>query len=207
MDAGWIETYGYWAIFLGAILEGETALLAAGYALSQGLFDPVLVYLVGAGAGTTGDSAWYLVGRMHGAAAIRRFPRLRPLRARAVLLLRRWERGAAFVARFAWGLRVVLPLTIGAARVRPVVFFPFNAAASLVFSALWLALGWLFGAAIGDWVRGIHPFRVIAVLVAVGTLVYLVHEWRLLRSGPDEGEDVVIPDDETEVVSGPAQRR
>lgn len=37
--ASLIATYGYYALFLGTLLEGETVLVAAGYAAHRGLLE------------------------------------------------------------------------------------------------------------------------------------------------------------------------
>jgi hypothetical protein len=57
----WIETYGYWAVFLGGIFEGETVLIVAGYAISQGYLQVVPTFLLAAAGGFLGDFAYYSV--------------------------------------------------------------------------------------------------------------------------------------------------
>jgi membrane protein DedA with SNARE-associated domain len=51
----------------------------------------------------------------------------------------------AFAVRFAFGARIVLPIACGAARLRIPIFLIGSAIASLVWSAVFVTLGWLFG--------------------------------------------------------------
>lgn len=196
MDGSWIESYGYWALLLGGILEGEVTFIAAGYAVSREYLHPLPTFLVAAAAGSMGDLIYYSLGRLHGPRLVRSFPLLRRLRARATLLLRRWGRAAAFLMRFAYGLRVVLPMITGATRFPFVLFLPFNLLGSACFAALYLALGYLFGETVEEVVGRVRAYEgwILLGLVAVGALVWAAREWRLFH--PREGE--VVEEDETE---------
>ena len=49
-----IALYGYWAVFFGTLLEGESILLAAGFACHQGLLDWRLALLLAVAVGVAG---------------------------------------------------------------------------------------------------------------------------------------------------------
>jgi len=209
MKGSWVEQYGYWAVFLGAVLEGETVLISAGYALSQDYLRPLPTFLAAAAGGTLGDLAYFLLGRLYGTRLIRTFAVLRRLRARAVLILRRWGRATAFLTRFAYGLRVVLPLSIGAARLPVPIFVLFNVLGSVTFTTVYLSLGYAFGEALEE-VLGrakAHEGEIVAGLLAVGVLAWVGRRWVLYRSGlaaEAEGasaEDADAPDPEHSRVS------
>lgn len=194
--AEWIRAYGVWAVLLGGVLEGEAVFIAAGYALSQGLLPPAPTLLAAAFGATAGDHGFYVVGRVWGPAVIRRWPALRRLRAHGTLLVRRWGRGAAFGMRFAYGLRGVLPLSLGAARFPPSLFVPFNVLGALVFAGGYLSLGYFFGEAAEQLfvrMRGYTP-RVIVAIVVVGALAWLLREWRVFHPRPGDGDDGRRPD-------------
>jgi len=192
MDGGWIEQYGYWAVLVGGILEGETVFVAAGYGLSQEYLRPLPTFLAAVAGGTLGDVAYYALGRIYGARLIRAVPFLRRLRARAVLLLRRWGRATAFVTRFAYGLRIVLPLSIGAARLSWPVFLLFNLLGSVAFAATYLSLGYLFGETLEEVLGRLRGYetRILLGLALAGAVFWAVREWRLVRSAEPGEPDV-----------------
>lgn len=183
----WIERYGYWAVLLGGVLEGEVVFILAGYALSRDYLEPLPTLLLGAVGGTLGDSLYFWIGRAYGARLLKSWRSLRPLRARAILLLRRRGRATALLVRFAYGLRVALPIAIGAARIRPSTFHPYNALGALCFTALYLGLGAGFGAVVQEVLGRVGPWepRIVAGVLLLGALVWLLREWRLYHSADD----------------------
>ncbi|CAN5721470.1 DedA family protein [soil metagenome] len=179
-----IQTYGYWAVLFGTIFEGETILILAGYAVSRGYLEFFPVLLLAACGGAVGDFAYFMLGRRYGPRLIRRFPRLRRVRARAILVLRRWGRFTAFITRFAYGLRIVLPITMGAARMPRVLFVTFNLLGSFAFALLYLTLGYLFGEALQELLGRVRPYErwILLGVIVTGAVIWAVREWGLFRS-------------------------
>ena len=96
---------------------------------------------------------------------------LQKVRARATLLLRRWGRSTAFFVRFAYGLRLILPLTMGATRFSFRLFVPFNALGSLAFAGIYLLLGFFFGEAVGgllERIEGAESWVLVGIAVLGG---------------------------------------
>jgi membrane protein DedA with SNARE-associated domain len=184
MWAQFIEAYGYLAVFVGSILEGETILVLAGFSVSLGYLEATTVFLLAVAGGMLGDATYYFLGRRYGPRVIRRFPGLRRVRARAVLFLRRWGRFAAFMTRFAYGLRIVLPMMMGAARMRPALFFTFNFMGAVSFAALYLTLGFLFGEAMEELLGRVRPYErwIVLGLILTGVTLWIARKWRLYRT-------------------------
>jgi len=71
-----LSQYGYLAVFVGSILEGETVLILAGFAAHQGYLSfPIVVMLAFCG-GTMGDQMYFFLGRYYGSSILSRFPSL-----------------------------------------------------------------------------------------------------------------------------------
>jgi membrane protein DedA with SNARE-associated domain len=128
-----IETHGYWVLALGCLLEGETVLMLAGFAAHRGYLDPAWVFAIGASAGFVGDQFYFYLGRRHGAAVLARWPAIERQSGRLERLLQRFHAAVVIGVRFAYGLRVAGPILIGAG--------------ALLWSAVFTAIGWVFGQA------------------------------------------------------------
>ncbi len=72
-----ITQYGYLALFIGCIAEGETFTLLGGVAAHEGLLHYVGVVLAAMGGGIVGDQLLYWVGRRWGTQILRRFKSIR----------------------------------------------------------------------------------------------------------------------------------
>ena len=140
-----VREWGYPAVAAGAFAEGETVLLAAGYAARVGWLDLWRVILVAFVAATAGDQFFFWVGRLWGPALLRRMPRLHAQVERVAVLLRRRPGGAVVLVRFLYGLRIAGPILIGAAEVSPWRFAVFNMLGAALWAPLIAGLGWGFG--------------------------------------------------------------
>ena len=191
MLASWLETYGLWFVLIGSILEGEGVMLAAGFAISQGYLPAAPVFALAVLGATLGDHAYFLIGRRWVGRVLRRFARLRRLRARATLLLRRWGRAGAFAIRFAYGLRSVLPLTMGSVRFPVSLFLPFNLLGAVVFAGVYLSLGYFFGETLEEVLHRVRGWetRVLAGILLFGALAWAVREWQLSRAVSGNGTE------------------
>jgi membrane protein DedA with SNARE-associated domain len=189
MWAPLIQSYGYLAVFFGALIEGETILVLAGYSVSRGYLSMGPVLLIAIVSCAAADFFYFSLGRRYGLATTRRFPRLRRVRARAVLLLRDWGRAAAFLTRFAYGLRIVLPITMGAARMKRRVFIPFNLLGAATFSVVYVGLGYTFGETLQALLVKVRPYEkwIILGILLSGAVALVIREWRLrkLRDLPE----------------------
>lgn len=72
-----ISQYGYAALVIGSLAEGETVTLLGGVAAHQGLLKFPLVVLSVALGGMIGDQVLYLCGRRFGGKLLRRFSNIR----------------------------------------------------------------------------------------------------------------------------------
>src|SRR5699024_3932015 len=84
-----ISQYGYAALVIGSLAEGETVTLLGGVAAHQGLLKFPLVVLSVALGGMIGDQVLYLCGRRFGGKLLRRFSKHQDKIERAQKLIQR----------------------------------------------------------------------------------------------------------------------
>lgn len=178
-----IATYGYLAVVVGTILEGETVLVLAGFAAHRGYMHFRYVLLAAFLGSLTGDQLYFFLGRKHGAALLARRPRWQANAARVHRILER--RQALFIIAFRFGLlygfRAVAPFVIGMSRVPTSRFVLFNAIGAAAWALSIGALGYFFGHALelmlGDVKR--YELEAFLFLVAIGAGLWL---WRFVRN-------------------------
>lgn len=185
-----IATHGYWALFVGTFLEGEIIFILAGIAARQGLLDPWYVALVAMAGGFIGDQFFFLLGIWRGADAVARWPRVARKAVEARRLIRRHAVYLILLSRFLYGLRMVIPLACGMARIQPWRFVLLNFISSLMWCTTFGGLGYLFGGWIFDrlnLVKGLQMtlLLVLAVLLVSYFIMKLVKR-RLMAGSPKQ---------------------
>lgn len=142
-----IAQYGYAALFIGTLLEGETWLILAGFAAYQGYLQLHWVILIAMTGGFLGDQIYFWLGRRHGSWVLSRFPRLVPVFERARVLIERYHELLIVGIRFLYGLRTVGPMAMGMSAVPAWRFALFNALGAAIWAAGIGGAGYLFGQA------------------------------------------------------------
>lgn len=180
MISAFVASWGYFAVFIGTLLEGETILIAAGFAAHRGLLDWPVVVLVAIAGGTLGDQLAFLLGRWQGAALLERFPALARHKPRIDDLLARYDAFLIITVRFLYGLRIAGPLILGSSRV-PLLRF---AVLNLIGAALWAVLvsgaGYAFGLAINALIADVKQIEgvILIGMLALGGGIWLWYRFR-----------------------------
>ncbi|ECC9152379.1 DedA family protein [Salmonella enterica subsp. salamae] len=181
-----ITHYGYAALVIGSMAEGETVTLLGGVAAHQGLLKFPLVAAAVALGGMIGDQLLYLLGRCYGGKILRRFPRYHTKIRHAQKMIQRHPYLFVIGTRFMYGFRVVGPLLIGASRLPPKIFLPLNIVGALIWALLFTTLGYLGGEVIAPWLHDLDQhlrhgvWLILAVVLVVGV------RWWLKRRGKAE---------------------
>jgi membrane protein DedA with SNARE-associated domain len=166
-----LQTYGYWVLALGCLLEGETILALAGVAAQAGHLQLPAVIGVAAVCGFLGDQAFFWLGRRHGTGVLRRFPDLAAQAARVERLTQRWHAWVIVMVRFAYGLRIAGPVLIGTTSVSAVRFALFNAIGAVLWAHLVALVGWFAGAAVDRWLGKMHRIEDLAIVIVLAVLL------------------------------------
>ena len=178
MVKDFLARYGYAAVFIGTAFEGETVLVAAGFAAHRGIFFPLPWVIAAAFVGSFGaDQFFFFLGRRYGKRLVARWPRWR---ARIAHVNRRIERySTLFILgfRFLYGLRTVSPLALGLTRVPVGRFILLNACGAAVWAATFGTAGYLFGAVIQAYLGRIerHEEAILAIIAGTGAVAWGIH--------------------------------
>lgn len=176
----WIVEYGYIAVFIGCLLEGEMLLLLAGVAAHEGKLSLPLVIMLAFVAGTLGDQILFWIGRRAGQPLLNRWSGKAAQIQRVNRLLKRFDASLIFGIRFMYGLRLIGPLIIGASDVAPRRFALFNVLGAAVWAPLIAMAGYLFGHMLAPWMSALDGGAIVAVLV-VAVILAAIHHWHRAR--------------------------
>ncbi|MBL8760603.1 MAG: DedA family protein [Phycisphaerae bacterium] len=169
-----VRTYGHLFLFVGTFLEGESVVLAGGFAAQRGWLGLPGVYLVCFVGSFAGDQFWYYLGRWKGAGVLDRFPKVRDKFAKMRKWLGRGEDFAVVASRFVPGTRMATPLLLGAGGYSPWRFALFNAIGAAVWSLSLASLGYSIGTAVESVGVKKYEIYILAGLALFGLSWWLI---------------------------------
>lgn len=148
MSAEWqslIETWGYWLMAFGAIIEGETFLIIGGIAAAHGMLHlPGLILLAFVGSGAH-DLFFFYLGRFFGRQIVDRFPKIQGKIEKVTRLLEKYDAGLIIAFRFMYGVRTIIPFALGISKISNAKFIFFDAIGAALWSFIFILGGYYFG--------------------------------------------------------------
>ncbi len=180
-----ITQFGYPALILGLLLEGETVVVLAAFLAHRGYFNLPAVILISWLVSFASDQFFFWLGRLKGTQILERRPGWQPQVEKAKAILGRNSDLLFLSVRFVYGLRTVLPFVIGMSRYNARRFVLLN----LIGSLLWALAFALAGKLIGRIMSGIfedvreHEPAIIAGIILAGICIE-VSLWYSRRAKP-----------------------
>jgi membrane protein DedA with SNARE-associated domain len=179
------EAWAYVTLGASGIITEEAAPIVGGFAAHEGHLGFVRVVLACSIGTWTAGVALYALGRWRSKWVRKRFRKVGRYVTRLLVFVRRSPWRSTFAVRFAFGIRIVLPIACGAARMRLPVYLIGTALASIIWSTLFALVGWLFGETALLVLGHIRRYEdVIAGLLIVGVVLVFVVLIRRRQSPP-----------------------
>lgn len=145
---GWLREYGYSILFLWSILEGEMGLIMGGIMTHTGDMNYFMAIFVAGLGGFTGDQIYFYIGRFNKGIIQRKLHRQRRKFAIAHLLLKKYGWPIIFMQRYMYGLRTVIPMSIGITKYPAKQFALINLLSAWVWATVTITPAYIFGAEI-----------------------------------------------------------
>jgi len=179
------QTYGYWVMLFGSLIEGETFLVAGGVAAHQGYFSvPILIGMAFVGS-CIHDFFFFFLGRFAGDHLLSKMKRYREKSARVLALFDRYGVLIILGLRFAYGLRTIIPTVIGMSPISKRKFMIFDMIGGIIWSTFFVMAGYFFGAALHAFLADVSTFeiwiyRILAIFVFTA-LIGLLAWWIFIK--------------------------
>ena len=185
---GLITQYGYLALLIGCIAEGETFTLLGGVAAHEGLLHFSGVVLAAMIGGIIGDQLLFWLGRRYGTRILRRFSKHQETIGKAKRLIQKHPNWFVIGSRFMYGFRIVGPIIIGTSRVKPLRFFILNVIGAALWALIFVTLGYFAGEIITPWLhkldQHVKPLLWLVAAIVFGIVLrYLIRHWNRRRAG------------------------
>jgi membrane protein DedA with SNARE-associated domain len=176
--------HGYWVLFLWTFLEGEAGLILAGFLAFQGYFSLWGVILVSFAGAFCGDQFYFYLGRWQGPLLLRFFTSVARKFRKALKLIEKYGAFVAFISRYTYGFRIVLPIILGMTSFPSLKFCWLNIMSAIIWAILFSSCGYLFGKSASLFVVDVsryehHLLIILVCLIGSIWMFHFVHaRWR-----------------------------
>lgn len=172
-----VQEWGYWAVFLGSLVEGESIIIIAGFFAHEGILSLPKIIIISFIGTLFADQALYHVGRHYGIHVIDKFPSLKWRAYKAFSLLKRYENIFILSFRFIWGIRIISPIIIGSSGVAVKRFVLLNILAALIWSVGSCVGAYYFAHLIMEYLT-LMPKIILGAGVVSLIFIYFFQKWR-----------------------------
>lgn len=173
-----MKEYGYIILFAWSILEGEMGLIMAGLLSHTGdMWVPAAIFVAGLG-GFVGDQIYFYIGRYNKSYVHKKFSGQRRKFALAHLLLKKHGWPIIFAQRYMYGMRTIIPISIGLTRYSAKMFAFINLISAWCWAAITIIPTWYFGEEILkllEWAKAHWYFALPILAIVGGSIIYYFH--------------------------------
>jgi membrane protein DedA with SNARE-associated domain len=164
-----VVTYGYPALLIGTLLEGETIVIIAGILAHSGYLQLPWVIMISFCGAFCADQLFFQIGKRKGRRFLEKKPHWEPRIDRVRRFLVRYQTIAIFGYRFIYGMRTITPVVIGASGFAARRFVFLNLCSTFLWAVAVSSAGYFFGnvieALLNDFRR--YEFAVILIIASV----------------------------------------
>ncbi len=174
-----MKEYGYIILFFWGMLEGEMGLVMAGLLTHTGDMNLFMAIFVAGLGGFAGDQVYFYIGRFNKKFVHKKLKGQRRKLALAHLLLKKYGWPIIFVQRYMYGLRTVIPISIGLTRYCGKTFAFINLISAWCWAAITIVPTWYFGEQILiviHWAKAHWYFALPFAAILAGGISYYFHK-------------------------------
>ncbi len=198
-----IEQYGYLAVFLSTVIEGEIVVLAAAALAAGGMLDAGWVMVCAALGAFVGHILLFALGRWKGMELIEAVPLLRRHYPKANLIMDRYANYSVFIFQYMYGMRLLSAMLFGCSTIA----WPRFLLLEVVNCSIWAVLVYFAGHLVGTLAMQLYAatglyglLGMIAVIVLSMLLLYRRFGHHHVRAFLASGDDAGI--EQTDAVEG-----
>ncbi len=176
-----VTTYGYLAVFLGSLIEGDALLLVASFLAYLGKLNLPVVMLAAFLGTWLSDVIWFLLGRYSNSKFLERWQWLHTLSKHSITMVGKRPRLMAVTVRFMYGLRMVIPLSLGKTSMSTSSFMIYNALGVLIWVGVFSALGYFFASVTETLFGRMKHLDIILPIIIVGTMLAFIYASHIIE--------------------------
>jgi membrane protein DedA with SNARE-associated domain len=178
-----LAKYGYIAVLLGTVFEGESIMIMGGFSAHRGYLKLLpWVVLAGFVGNFIQNQVYFILGRRYGNRTVAKHPDWKPRLQQVNGWLQRFQSALIIGLRFVPGFRTIGGVAIGMSDVSPVRFTVLNLIGAVLWAVVIGILGFLCGHVL-EFIMGEIKHLEVPILIGIAVIGGLLIFWHRRRRG------------------------
>lgn len=174
--------YAYIVLFFWCVLEGEIALILAGIMAHDEHLNLTLSILIATFGAFVGDQIYFYIGRYNKSFISSKLSSQRRKFAIANLLLKKYGWPIIFAQRYMYGLRTVIPISIGITKYNAKKFLIINLVSAFFWASITIIPSWYFGEYIWDLIALASKYWFLAIIIIAAFLFTIIYSIKKIEN-------------------------
>lgn len=169
-----IYEYGYWAILVGCMIEGEALVVIGGFFAYHDTMHLPIVALAAFVGTMVSDIAWFMLGRHSQDHFFNQWKWVQFISNHSVNIVGKRPRLLAFFFRFMYGFRIIIPFSLGRTSMLTSTYLTYNALGILLWVTVYASIGYFFAGTLEVFFGRIkHIELVIGAVIAAVFVIFI----------------------------------
>ena len=163
----YLNNYGYLALVIGILIEGEVMLLVASYAAHRGFISLPYVILISFFVTNLLDWGYFFLGRSKGTKFLANKPSFTNKTYKVYTWLERNPYLTLLSFRFIYGFRVIIPIILGSTNIKTSKFIIYSSISTFFWALIYGLMGFYLGKVLNLYVVNIKEYEKFILLILV----------------------------------------
>jgi membrane protein DedA with SNARE-associated domain len=179
-----IINWGYLAVAIAVLVEGEIFLIMVGIATATTLFSYPLVIIAATIGAIVHDNGIFIFSKIAGKKFMKKRPHWRKKADKSLRLIDKYNFWAILSIRFLYGLRTITVFIVGLGNISKVKFVILDAISSFIWASTYITLGYFSGHIILRFIGHVHiaswishnKYLSIFILTLLSSTIYISYK-------------------------------
>lgn len=169
----WIHIYGYYALCLGLLIEGEIVLITAGVlAQKHNLYYP-WVFIISFCLTLLRDQSMFSLGKISNKSFLNKLSKIQKKKKALLKKIDSHSHAIAFIYQFTYGLRYLAPFCLGISQMKRASFLIWNLFNASLWTLLFSGLGYYLGKNLFPIMNFISHFGLYLTLLLIFIIIFM----------------------------------
>ncbi|HMO79003.1 MAG TPA: DedA family protein [Candidatus Paceibacterota bacterium] len=190
-----IQNYGYFFVFIGGLLEGESILILSGFLAQQEHLKLPLILIFALLGALISDYIWFFAGRYYGNKIMQKYAIIKKISNQSLSSIDKNSKIISFGLRFMYGFRSIIPFTLGLSKIKAIHFLFLNFLGGIFWVLIFSKLGYMLGDITENLFGQIKKYNLAIIIFVILIFIFINFAIKIIKYFVKKKINIVSGDD------------